>query len=341
MNDILAAAQPVPERSGVTADIFAREIAPNYAPTVLRGIGGDWPAVAAGRAGVRRMADYLRRFGTERTVTMFAAAPAVAGRYFYAAGGSGFNFESAQVAVPLFLDTLVAQADDPNSPSLYAGSARAPDAYPGWEAENVLPLPTPGATPRIWVGNSSRASTHYDVSDNLALVVSGRRRFALFPPEQVANLYVGPLENTIAGQPTSMVDLEAPDLQTYPRFAQALDDMQVAELEPGDAIFIPSLWWHDVRATGPFNVLVNYWWGQGAGGSTMAALMHALLAIRELPPGQRAGLQAWFDHYVFGDGATRAADHLPEPARGVLAPPSPERDQRIRDFLIRTLAQGG
>ncbi|MBB5712664.1 cupin-like domain-containing protein [Sphingomonas xinjiangensis] len=338
MNNILAAARRVTERSDVTADIFVREVQPGYTPVVLRGIGANWPAVAVGRAGPRGIADYLRRFGAGRTVNMFAAAPAVSGRFFYAADHSSFNFESAQVAVPIFLDTLVAHADDPNSPSLYAGSAPAAEAYPGWTQENVLPLPTPGATPRIWVGNRSRASTHYDVSDNVALVVSGRRRFALFPPEQIANLYVGPLENTIAGQPTSMVDLEAPDLEAYPLFAHALEQMQVAELEPGDAIFIPSLWWHDVRATGPLNVLVNYWWGQGAGGSPMAALMHAVLAIRELPAGQRAGLRAWFDHYVFEEGATQVADHLPEQARGVLAPPSPQRDHRIREFLLRTLA---
>src|SRR3546814_2525666 len=58
-----------------------------------------------------------------------------------------------------------------------------------------------------------------------------------------------------------MVDLAAPDLTRYPRFAEALAHAMTAELEPGDAIYIPGLWWHDVQAAGPFNVLVNYWWG--------------------------------------------------------------------------------
>ncbi len=65
----------------------------------------------------------------------------------------------------------------------------------------------------------------------------------LFPPEQAANLYVGPLDMTMAGQPTSMVDLEQPDLARFPRFASAQASAQMVLLEPGDAIYIPAMWW--------------------------------------------------------------------------------------------------
>lgn len=339
MPDVLTAPR-VPELSGITPERFAGEIVPAYRPVILRGLAAGWPAVTAARAGVGSMSAYLRRFGGGRPLKMFAAAPETGGRYFYTDDHRGFNFRTAQVLLPVLLDALEAQAEQADAPALYAGSAPTPEAYPGWERENVLPLPTPGAVPRLWLGNASRISTHYDMSDNLAVVVSGRRRFALFPPEQAANLYVGPLENTVAGQPTSMVDLEHPDLGRHPRFADALATMQVAELEPGDVLFIPSLWWHDVRATGPFNVLVNYWWGQGAGGTPFAALMHAVLAVRDLPPGQREAMRSWFDLYVFGADAAHAADHLPAHARGVLSSPSPERDRMIRGFLRQTLGEG-
>src|SRR3546814_14192490 len=82
----------------------------------------------------------------------------------------------------------------------------------GWADANPLRLPAPDAVPRVWIGNATHVSTHYDVSSNLACVVAGRRRFTLFPPDQIANLYVGPLDVTMAGQPASMVDLAAPDL---------------------------------------------------------------------------------------------------------------------------------
>lgn len=339
MTDAIAAAPRVAEIHAITPERFAAEIVPAYRPVVLRGLVSHWPAVAAGRGGAAAMAAYIRRFDGGRPANVMVASPEVGGRYFYTSDAAGFNFARAQVLLPVLLDRLVAQADDPDAPALYAGAATAPDTFPGWVEANPLPLATPDATPRLWIGNASRVSTHYDVSSNIAAVVAGRRRFVLFPPEQGRNLYVGPLDHTIAGQPTSMVDLEAPDLVRYPRFAEALAAMQVAELEPGDAIFVPSLWWHDVKASGPLNLLVNYWWGQQASASPFAALIHALLAVRDLPPGERDAVRGWFDHYVFGDDAARAADHLPVAARGVLDAPSPQRAERIRRYLMRALGR--
>lgn len=337
MNTVIQSAARVRDVNHVTAELFASEIAPAYQPVVMRGLVREWPAVIAGAGGHAALADYIRRHDGGRPASIMVAAPDVRGRFFYNDDLSGFNFTRAQVLLSILLDQLVAQAGDPAAPALYAGAATAPDSFPGWSEANPLPLATPDATPRLWIGNDSRVSTHYDVSSNIAAVVAGRRRFVLFPPEQGPNLYVGPLDRTIAGQPTSMVDVEQPDLDRYPRFAAAMTTMQVAELEPGDAIFIPSLWWHDVKATGALNVLVNYWWGQRAAASPFPALIHAVLAVRDLPAGERAAVRDWFDQYVFGAGAADAAAHLPPAARGVLGPPSPERSELVRGYLRRAL----
>ena len=339
MIDAIAAAARVAEVHGVTPERFTDEIVPAYRPVVLRGLVAQWSAVAAGRAGPAAMADYIRRFDGGRPANVMIAAPQERGRFFYADDLTRFNFTRAQVMLPVLLDQLVAQRDEPDPPALYAGAATAPDTFPGWIEENPLPLATPDAVPRLWIGNASRVATHYDVSSNIAAVVAGRRRFVLFPPDQGRNLYVGPLDHTIAGQPTSMVDLAAPDLARYPRFRDAAAHMQVADLEPGDALFVPSLWWHDVTASGPLNVLVNYWWGQQAAASPFAALIHALLAVRDLPPGEREAVRGWFDQYVFGEDARTAADHLPPAARGVLDVPSPARAERIRGYLMRALGR--
>jgi len=50
----------------------------------------------------------------------------------------------------------------------------------------------------------------------------------LIEPEP--NLYPGPMEHTVAGPQVSMVDLDAPDLERYPRYAKALSTARVAEL---------------------------------------------------------------------------------------------------------------
>lgn len=339
MSDALTGARRVPELYGVTPDRFGSEVLPAYRPVVMRGLVAAWPAVVAGKAGPQAVADYILRFDRGRPAAVMAAGPEIGGRFFYRPDMVGFNFERAQVALPVLLAELVRLADAPSPPALYAGASSAPDNFPGWAQENPLPIATPDATPRLWVGNASRVSTHYDVSSNIAAVVAGRRRFVLFPPEQGRNLYVGPLDVTIAGQPTSMVDLEAPDLDLYPRFAEARTAMMVAELEPGDAIFIPSLWWHDVKASGPLNVLVNYWWGQPTALSPFPALVHAIAAVRDLPPGEREAVRGWFDHYVFGQGAQEAGDHLPEDARGVLGAPSARRTRVVRDYLSRAIVR--
>lgn len=340
MTSSILDAAPVSEIESVTPQQFADDVAQRYQPVVMRGVANAWPAVQAGRSGPRGMADYLLHFDRGAPADVMMGAPEINGRFFYSDDLRGFNFHRAQVALPVLLAELIRQADELQPNALYAGAASAPDKFPGWSDANPLPFATPDATPRVWLGNNTRASTHYDVSSNIAVVVAGRRRFALFPPEQAANLYVGPLDMTIAGQPVSMVDLEAPDLRRYPRFATAQETMQVAWLEPGDAIFIPSLWWHDVRAEGPLNVLVNYWWGQETV-SPFPALVHAMLSVRDLPAEQRAAVRRWFDAFVFADQAADAGSHLPPHARGPLGSPSPEREDAIRTFLIRTLQRSG
>src|SRR3546814_19620038 len=84
--------------------------------------------------------------------------------------------------------------------------------------------------------NRIRVAPHYDLMENVACCVAGRRRFTLFPPDQLANLYPGPFELTPAGTPVSMVDPFAPDLDRYPRFAEAGTHARGATLEPGEAL---------------------------------------------------------------------------------------------------------
>lgn len=329
---------PIRERPRIDADTFVREVVSGYEPVVLRGQVGGWASVEAGRRGGRAIAEYIAGLDCGRPAHVMIGAPAIGGRFFYSDDMRGFNFERQALPLAALLKKLLEVEGDALAPALYAGAAAVADHLPGWEAANRLDLPVQKATPRIWIGNRARASTHYDVSRNVACVVAGRRRFVLFPPEQLPNLYVGPLEFTLAGQPTSMVDVDRPDLERFPRFAEALRHARVAELEPGDAIFIPSLWWHDVRALEPLNVLINYWWGQGSDAQAFPALIHAMLGLRDLSPQERDAWKAWFDYYVFGTEAGSRGDHLPSHARGVLGPPAPGRSRMIREYLIRMLS---
>lgn len=335
----MADPQPIDSIDPPDAATFAASIAPLYRPVVMRGLVADWPVVAAGRAGSRAIADYLKPLDSGKPTTVFSTPPGLDGRFFYAPDMRGLNFSMQQVTLTQLLDTLVELDGRPNPPGLYAGATPTMQSAAGFARANVMPLATPGGEPRIWIGNATQASTHYDGSHNIACVVAGKRRFTLFPPEQIANLYIGPVDRTPAGQPVSMVDLMKPDLDRFPRFVEAWNHAVYADLEPGDAIYIPALWWHHVRSTDALNVLVNYWYRHGPDTAPFAAVMHALLVIRELPQPERSAWRAWFEHYVFSDDAPDAVTHLPDYARGVLSAPSARRDEIIKGYVMQALTK--
>jgi len=309
-------------------------------PQVVRGLVADWPLVRAAQASDVDAVAYLRGFANDAMPAVATVAPPSAnGRIFYDETLQGFNFRREEVAIGVALQTLLRYRDDPQAPLIYLGATTLETWLPGLAADNDVDLGPRQPLASIWIGNRSRVPAHQDLPDNLACVAAGRRRVLLFPPEQLANLYVGPLDVTPAGQPVSLVDPLAPDLERFPRFAEAWRHALVAELEPGDALFIPSMWWHHVEALAPFNVLVNYWWRRTPGhlDAPVTALMAAILCIRELPPEQRATWQEVFRHYVFEFDADLVAGHIPEPARHVLAPLDAVAAANLRAHLARRL----
>lgn len=322
------------------AEAFIRAIAEPCAPAALRGLAERWPAAAAARKSRAALFSYLLDFDSGRTAQAFVGAPAIGGRYDYGDGAGGFNFDRETLTVPEALERITAAAEQPNHSSLYLGSLPAELHFPGFAEENAtLPLP-PSVQPRIWLGNASRVACHYDTYDNLAVVVAGRRRFTLYPPDAIGDLYVGPIDHTMAGQPTSLAAGCAPGDPRYPRFEAALARALVIELEPGDALYIPKLWWHQVEATEPVNMLVNYWWDGFSAGpdAPYTTMLLAMIAIAERPSAERAAWRAFFDHYVFRpDGHPLA--HLPEERHGILGPLRTNYG-RIRATIMQILRGG-
>ena len=209
------------ECEGVDLATFRNTWVPAYRPVVLRGLVRDWPVVAAAARSDRDAATYLAGFDRGAQVDAFVGSPEIDGRFFYRGDMAGFNFERRSGPFRDVLRDIVALAEQQDAPAVYIGSAPIPEVLPGFAAHNPMPLLDETiAVPRIWIGNRSVVSTHFDLSDNIACVVAGRRRFTLFPPEQLPNLYVGPLDHTMAGQPASMVELNAPDFERYPALSR-------------------------------------------------------------------------------------------------------------------------
>lgn len=310
-------------------------------PAVFRGLVADWPAVKSATESAEALREYLLKFDAGMALEAYVAPPEAEGRFFYSPDMTGFNFERGHMRLGEATALMLAEGRESRRNAIYVGSTPIAQALPGFEGENELGLVSAKpAHARIWLGNETTVVAHWDATNNMACVVAGRRRFTLFPPDQVSNLYVGPIDMTISGPPSSLVDVRKPDFEKFPRFREALRHAIVAELEPGDAIYIPALWWHHVEALSPFNTLVNYWWSDAPpdAGPGMACIGHGLLTLSHLPRPQREAWRALFDHYVFRPDGNPAA-HIPEHARGALSDSTPALRQSIKQFLVRILSQ--
>jgi hypothetical protein len=336
----LAEPRPIREVESIDRAHFDAEIRPARRPVVLRGLGKDWPAVQAGRVSPEALVAYLKRFTRPDPVPAVVGPPEIEGRFAYTPDLKALNFQRGQSPLDPFLDRLLRDQHAAHPYAMAVQSVPIPEALPGFIEANRTDLLDPAVVPRIWIGNRIRVATHYDQKENIGIVIAGRRRFTLFPPDQIANLYPGPFELTPAGTPVSLVDPADPDLDRFPRFVEAMAYAQTAVLEPGDAIYLPFHWWHAVDSLDPVSAFVNYWWNPAPVflGAPYDALMHAFMALRGLPEDQRDVWRAMFDHYIFGPPEAAAA-HLPVDVQGVLGPLTPEKIGRMKATLIQELSR--
>ena len=311
--------KPIQEISDVdTAHVFEHVVAESR-PVVMRGIAADWPLVEKALSSTADADDYLRSLYQGAPVHAFKSDNDIGGRIFYTDDLGDNNFQRVSTQLDAVLDSLKEYRESDSTATLYMGSAPIDLCLPGLSEHNSLQSEGAEASVRIWIGNKTTVAAHYDAMDNIACVCAGRRQFTLFPPEQLENLYVGPIDFTPAGQAVSLVDLDEPDFEQFPRFATALEHAQSAVLEPGDAIYIPSMWWHHVKGLEDFNILINHWWRQCPAfmGAPHDALLHAILNIRDLPEAQRQAWRDTFDFYVFNSSEENVR-HIPADKRGVV-----------------------
>ena len=314
-------------------------------PVVIKGLINDWKLVERGCQSLSSAIEYLKSYYNGRPSVVCVGEPDIQGRFFYNADATELNFQTQKMSVDEALGLIEASFSEENPRSYYIASNLIDTHFPGFRAENDICIPRPAADSpledvrvSIWIGNRTTACCHHDAPDNLACCVVGKRRFTLFPPDQIANLYPGPLTPTPGGQPLSMVDFDNPDFTKYPRFSEAIKHGQIAELEAGDALYLPSLWWHQVESQSKFNVLVNYWWSNSERhmGPAKDVLYHAMLSLRGRTEHEKLAWKHVFDYYIFGD-ANQAGEHLPEPARGYLGEIDVTKSRMLRAMLLNKL----
>jgi hypothetical protein len=108
--------------------------------------------------------------------------------------------------------------------------------------------------PRFWVGPAGTVTPlHCDYDDNIFAQVWGRKRIILSPPHHDEFLYPSEANAILFGSP---FDPEAPDFERFPLARQA--SMIECLVEPGDMLYVPAGWYHQVRAL-TFSLSSNRW----------------------------------------------------------------------------------
>ena len=312
-------------------------------PVLIKGLVKDWGLVKAGQESPDAAMSLLESHHSGAAVNAFVAPNAIAARFFYNDDCTGLNFENRRVDLGEIFDQIRREKDCADREYIYINSQNVDNGFVGLREQNDLSFShkvfdNNQPVAKIWLGTESIASAHYDLPSNIACCVLGKRRFTLFPPAQIHNLYPGPLDLTPAGQVVSMVDIKNPDYERFPRIREALDAAIIVDMEPGDALYYPSMWWHHVEAFAPFNIMINYWWLSSPAymGNPIDAVMLGMLNIRGRSESEKNAWREVFDYYVFGE-SEKPREHLPEPVQGMLAELDDLKSRRLRASIKTSL----
>ena len=216
----------------------------------------DWSAI--GRR-LKRPAQSRPPFATISAVSMPAgrwrlssARRTIAGKYYYGDGPGGLQFPAPPDAASARRWTIIiGQLDRPAAESIYVGSVPVPDYLPGFaggkrhaacSAPRAAHLA--GACQRYLrpLRHGGQSGLRGGGHAPLHALCAGAGRQALSRPHR-------PYHGGPAGQPGGIGRRMTRD---FPLFTDAREQALVAELEPGDALYLPKLWWHQVQSTGAF-----------------------------------------------------------------------------------------
>ena len=329
--------QQITELSSKDPDLI-REGFQSGRPFIVRQLHSEWILVKKGKESETELKKYLHECSLKRDFVYAIGEPEQNGKIFYNKD-MGVNFVERKAALKTVLGYFDEIREAEEDVALYLSSLEIHKYFENLLTETPSYLNENQYRAGLWIGNKIQVPLHNDFPNNVACVIGGRRKFTLIPPNQFENLYVGPIDFTPAGRAVSMVDLQNPDLDKYPKFAVALEHALTAELSPGDVIYIPSMWWHAVEGLDDFNVMLNFWWRENPIflGGPDAAMKLAIATIRDLPHPEKQHWKQLFEYYIFNNSEENTA-HIPLKSRGVLGRINSDLARKIKSYLLEVLS---
>lgn len=109
----------------------------------------------------------------------------------------------------------------------------------------------------LWIGiGGNKSNLHFDPEENLLAVIQGSKKIILFSSDQTKLLYQNK-KNKI-NLLHSMVNIFNFDDTQFPLMRKA--KYYETEVKKGEALYLPSGWWHAVESSNELNIAVNLWW---------------------------------------------------------------------------------
>ncbi|MEM7157842.1 MAG: cupin-like domain-containing protein [Myxococcota bacterium] len=297
-----------------TPDEFWNTIVPRHEPAVWRGAVSDMEIVKLARDGADPLLDRLSATCGDRRVHVTGCPPSAEGKMGFhetlwpdwSRRGSTFD---------AFIADLRTERAQPSGHCAYMQSAPIGSALP-----ELLPLTSiwladeqrmQAESRQLWMGSGGqRLAVHQDSTHSIICMVSGHKEFILFPPDQHRNLYTAPQGRLFEWPWRSRVDPRRPDLERYPRFADALAASRTIRIGPGDVLFLPAYWWHSVDSFG-LNIMFNSRWLDVEASrldDVTAAFAHGVVSARTLPPSLQERLRSEISTHALGDEVESALD---------------------------------
>ncbi|WP_245689301.1 cupin-like domain-containing protein [Streptomyces chattanoogensis] len=246
---------PQAPASGIGA--LHRTVARRSGPLLCSGLLDSWPARTAWSP-----AALVERHG-ERRVTALLDLPDT---------GVLFPQDQRRYERELSFGEFVEQMESAGSSApCYLAYQRAHEIFDPADCDFASLVPPDGhpTDTRVWIGSAgTRSMLHSDLKDNFFCQLWGEKSVTLLAWRDSRAAYPFP-DNLV----NSQVDLAVPDMRRFPRLKHAV--LHHVRMGPGDLLYIPRGWWHDIRAH-TTSVSVNHWFGRPLGVAQYLALLGAL-----------------------------------------------------------------
>ncbi len=224
--------QDIPRVKGISKEDFLKDYFIPQRPVVFEDLSSDWPATK------KWDFDYFEEKAGDIVVPLYDSKPAT--------GKQKSHGPAKKVKMREYIEILKAGPTDlrmfffnllQNVPELIKDFK-----YPDLGVKFFKKLPV------LFVGGEGgKVVMHYDMdlANNFHFNFAGEKRVILFPPEETKFLYKVPY--SIVSM--EIIDMDNPDFEKYPALAKAKG--YEVRLKHGEALFIPSKWWHFIKYESP------------------------------------------------------------------------------------------